>query len=53
MNNLKTLEELKRGIAEKAVKQRMLVFGGNVTAVAKSLNVSRKHVYTILGESRK
>lgn len=53
MSNLKTLEELKRGIAEKAVKQRMLVFGGNVTAVAKSLGVSRKHIYAILESSRK
>lgn len=53
MNKLKTLEELKRGIAEKAVRQRMIVFGGNLTAVARSLGVSRKHVYSILEGSRK
>lgn len=53
MNKLKTLEELKKGISEKAVKQRMLIFGGNVTAVAESLGVSRKHVYTLLEGSRK
>jgi len=49
---LKTLRELRESRDLQIVSQRMKVFGGNVSAVARSLDVNRDTVYSILSKGR-
>jgi len=50
MNNprLKDLSELRRNYDKRVAQQRMKVFSGNVSAVARSLGVTRDTVYKML-----
>jgi len=49
---LKTLRELREARDLQVVNQRMKTFSGNVSAVARSLDVNRDTVYAILGSGR-
>lgn len=46
--NLKNLNELRANHDKRIAQQRMKVFGGNVSAVARSLGVTRDTVYRML-----
>ena len=46
-NKLKKLEELETAYRKRLFRQRLQVFGGNVSAACKSLGVSRKMFYRV------
>ena len=50
--NLKTLRQLRESRDLQVVRQRMKVFSGNVSAVARSLDVNRDTIYAILRKGR-
>lgn len=54
MNNSKlmSLRDLRCRHDARIVRQRMKLFSGNVTAVAKSLGVTRQAIYNILEKGR-
>lgn len=50
-SKLKDLNELRRNYDKRVAQQRMKLFGGNVSAVARSLGVTRDTVYKILSSN--
>lgn len=51
-NKLMSLRDLRCRHDARIVRQRMKLFSGNVTAVAKSLGVTRQAIYNILEKGR-
>ena len=52
-DNLMTLRDIRCRLEKRTVEQRMKIFSGNVSAVARSLDISRNTVIRILGSKHK